>query len=195
MDLTLITPPAAAPVSLAEAKVHLRVLNTAEDTLITALIEAAAAHLGGRDGILGRALVTQTWELRLASFGCAPDAGIDLPLPPLRSVVSVKYIDDAGVEQTVASGDYVVETGRRVGRVRPAYGKTWPAPRAEPGAVRIQFEAGYGAASAVPAPIRHAMLLLIGHWWVHKTPVMESGNMSAPYAVDALAMPYRVCPL
>lgn len=187
MDLTLVSAPAEVPVSLAEAKSHLRVLTADEDALITSLVLAATAHLDGRSGILGRALVTQTWELRLDGF---PDC-LELPLPPLQSVTSIKYLDDTGTETTLDPSAYVVESGHYFGRIRPAYGLTWPVPRDESGAVRVRFVAGYGGAAAVPAPVRHAILLLVGHWWINREAAGEE-QFVHPFAVDALTLPFRV---
>ena len=187
MDLRLISPPAEAPVSLAEAKAHLRYLAGDQDALISSLVLAATAHLDGRSGILGRAVVTQTWELRLDRF----PARIELPLPPLQSVTSIVYLDDTGSETTLDPAAYVVEPGHYHGRIRPAYGLTWPVPRDESGAVRIRFLAGYGDASDVPAPLKHAILLLVGHWWLNREAAGEE-QFAHPMAVDALTLPYRV---
>jgi len=192
MDLSLVSAAAEPPVSLAEAKQHLRVLTGDEDALITALVLAATAHLDGRAGILGRALVTQTWDLRLDCFPRFQwGARIELPMPPLQSVTSIKYLDDTGTETTIDPGDYVVEPGHYLGRIRPAYGLTWPTARDETGAVRIRFVAGYGTAADVPPPIKHAILLLVGHWWINRE---ATGDAKGPhaFAVDALTMPYRV---
>jgi uncharacterized phiE125 gp8 family phage protein len=127
MWLRLLTLPAETPLSLAEAKAHLRVDHADEDGLITALIEAATRHLDGRDGILNRALVTQDWEYRIAAF---PACGaIKLPFPPLQSVTAVSYVDAAGAVQTLPSSDYVVDTATYEGQIRRAFGIAWPAMR------------------------------------------------------------------
>lgn len=191
MQLSLVTAPAETPLSLAEAKAHLRVRTAAEDDLIAALIAAATAHFDGRAGVLGRALVTQTWDIRLNRFGWRPCDAVELPLPPLQSVTHVKYLDGSGSEITMPSTDYVVETGHFFGRIRPAYSLTWPVPRAESGAVRIRFVAGYGAAASVPEPLKHAIRLLLGHWWINREAVGEAKGPHA-FAVDALTLPYRV---
>jgi uncharacterized phiE125 gp8 family phage protein len=191
MDLTLVAPPAAAPVSLAEAKAHLRVLGTAEDMLIGALVTAATAHFDGRQGVLGRSLVTQTWEVRYNAFPGVPRGRMELPLPPLQSVVSIKYLDGLGTETTLDPAAYVVEPGHHTGRVRPSYGLTWPTARDEDGAVRIRFIAGYGGKEAVPSPIKQAILLLVGHWWINREAVGDAKGPHA-FAVDALTNPYRM---
>jgi uncharacterized phiE125 gp8 family phage protein len=189
MWLKRTSAPAATPVSLAEAKTHLRVLHSADDTYIGTLISAATEHLEGRGGILGRALVTQTLEWRFCAF---PACGaIKLPLPPLQSVTSVKYIDTAGIEQTMSASDYVVDAETLVGQVRLAYGKIWPATRDEENAVRIVFVAGYGAASEVPVPLKQAILLLIGHFYVNRDMGLELPQ-GAPFAVEALISPHRL---
>lgn len=191
MWLDRVTAPAEVPVTLAAAKKHLRYLATDQDDLILALVHAATQHLEGRHGILGRALVTQTWEARIDAFPCRAGGRIELPMPPLQSVTSVKYLDDAGVEQTVPAGDYSVDAQHMIGRIRPAYGKIWPQTLADDGAVRIRFVAGYGAAAAVPDPLKQAILLLVGHWWLNREAVGQAGGPHA-LAVEALTMPYRI---
>lgn len=188
MWLNQTSAPAETPVSLTEAKAHLRVLHAHDDAYITALIAGATAHLDARHGILGRALVTQSWEYRLH---CFPDCEIDLPFPPLVSVGSVKYIHEAGTETTVSADDYVVDTGAYIGAIRPAYDVEWPVARDEANAVRIVFTAGYGAAEAVPMPIKQAMLLMIGHWYAHREAVTDQGMSEVPMAAKYLLAPYR----
>lgn len=191
MWLAHVTPPAEMPVTLDEAKRHLRVLNNAEDTLITALIAAATQHLEGRGGILGRALVTQTWDMRIDAFPRSHKGRIELPMPPLQSVTWIKYVDAAGAEVTLPAERYVVDAQHMIGRVRPAYGTQWPSALDDEGAVRIRFVAGYGAAGAVPDPIKQAILLLVGHWWINREAVGEARGAHA-LAVEALTQPYRI---
>lgn len=194
MWLQQTSAPAETPITLAEAKAHLRVLHSQEDALIEALIWAATVHLDGRHGALGRCLVTQSWEYRL---NCLPLWGrIEIPLPPLQSVASVKYIDEAGDEQTLATDQYVVDTGTYVGRIRRAYDVVWPFSRDEEHAVRIRFTAGYGAAEDVPQPIKQAMLLMIGHLYRNRESVREttpgSDIIEVPLAAEYLLSPYRI---
>src|SRR5262245_61367182 len=96
MALRLLTPPDTPPVSLDEAKAHLRVDHTDDDNYITALIAAATTYLDGWNGVLGRAMITQEWELVLDAFPCG-DA-IEIPLGPLQDVSRVAYDDSAGDE-------------------------------------------------------------------------------------------------
>lgn len=188
MDLTLITPPAATPVSLAEAKAHLRVTHADDDTYIATLVDVAVRRFDARHGILSRALITQSWRLRIDAFPhCWPFA-IELPFPPLLSVASVKYLDPDGVEQTLAGAEYTVEASQFVGRILLGYGKSWPAIRCVPGAVRIEFAAGFGPAGTdVPAPVRQAMLMFIAH--LYET---RSVDAELPRAIDALVGPFRL---
>lgn len=161
MNLTRITAPATPPISLADAKVHLRVPSgdSSKDTLINALIDAVTSHYDGWTGVLGRAMVTQTWDVVLDAF---PAGAIQIPLTPLQSVTSVKYLDTAGVEQTVDSNNYYVDTLSPDGWVVPDSDFSWPSTMAAVNAVAVRCVVGYGAAAAVPAAIRQAMLIRIG---------------------------------
>lgn len=186
MALQRIAAPAAEPVSLAEAKVHLRVIHDAEDASISRMIRAAREHLDGRDGILGRALVTQTWELVMDSFPVGP---IQIPLPPLQSITSVKYLDADGQEQTLATSDYVVDVASEPGWIAPV--DVWPVTFDTVNAVRIRFVAGYGDASAVPAALAQAILLAVGDLWANRQTGVDRPLTQNP-AFDSLVFPYRV---
>ena len=148
MSLTLIAAPILEPMTLAEAKLHLRVDGTDEDALITSLIGAARR---GAEHKLNRALITQTWELALDAF---PDGSIELPMSRALSIVSVKYLDSSGVEQTVDSADYALDAATTPGWVLLASDATWPTTYDGANAVRVRFTCGYGpAASDVPADV------------------------------------------
>ena len=180
--LTLITPPATEPLTLEDAKLHLREDGTAQDALITSLIKAAREHV---EGFLGRALVTQTWDLTLDGF---PSSGeVLIPRPPLVSVTSVKYLDAAGVQQTMTASDYVVDVAQQPGRVFLAYGANWPTIQTRQNAVVIRFVAGYGAAASVPESIKAAVKLLVGHWYENREAAIVGTSAAAvPMAVESL---------
>lgn len=149
--------PAAEPVSSALAKTQCEIVGSAYDTLLAGKIQAAreVVEIDAR-----RALITQSWELRIATF--PPQDFIEIPKPPLQSVASLKYIDTGGALQTWDASNYTVDATRHPGRLNLAYGITWPATRACANAVTIAFTAGYGdAASDVPAAAVQAMLLQI----------------------------------
>lgn len=205
-SLTLVTPTTVALLSTVEAKAHLRVDGSDDDTLIDTLVATATSLLDGRDGRLGRALVSQQWELRLDGFGWpAWSPGwrpfhrdrIILPLAPLLTVDSVKYIDTDGVLQTVASSVYqVVSGGARRAELVPAYAQAWLTPRAEPDCVRVTFTAGYGAEAAnVPQPIRQAALMLIGSWYEQRENSVvdfRAAVAELPDGVERLLAPYAL---
>jgi uncharacterized phiE125 gp8 family phage protein len=183
MGYRLITAPESLPVTLAEAKAQLRVDHTDEDALITRLVKAATAYLDGRTGILGRCLVTQTWELTLDAF---PAEEIELPLGPVQSVTSVKYVDTAGVTQTVPEADYYLDNASISAWVMPQI--EWPDTMEAANAVTVRYVAGT-APAAVPDALRHAILVMVSAWYDKRA----AGDM--PLAAGALIAPHRVIAL
>lgn len=160
MTLRLITAPTTEPVSSTEAKLHLKVDDTADDNLISALIKAARMLC---ESYQGRAYLTQTWELTLDAF---PDSPFELPRAPLATVESIKYKDADGDETTMAAADYVLDISAEPGRVALADGKSWPTADLYPvGAVKIRYTAGVAAAASVAENVKQAILLTIGGWY------------------------------
>jgi uncharacterized phiE125 gp8 family phage protein len=198
MTTRILTAPVCEPITLAEAKAHLRIEDdiTSEDDYITALIIAARQVCENR---LTRALVYQQVELSLECF----DAVIELPRAPLRSVESVKYINSNGVLTTlVADTDYQIDSRREPALVFPAYGKSWPGTRAVPNAVTITYWAGYepGAGSPtdyrenIPAAIKQWLKLRVAHLLEQREPV-NVGNIVTEFPrsyIDGLLDPYVV---
>ena len=199
MGLTLVTAPADEPVSLAELQLHLRADHGSEDALITALGRAAREHL---ETLTRRQFCTATWKLTLDRFPSSawpwpwregwwdfPEAAgaVRLPKPPTQSVTSVTYVDGAGVTQTLAASGYQVDLTREPALLAPAYGATWPDTRGAYGAAAVTFVAGYGAPAAVPDGLKQAILLLAGHWYLHREAVGMGGWMELPVGVKALA--------
>lgn len=157
MTFVVTSPPAEEPVSVAEAKAHLRVTGTDDDVYISSLITAARQYA---ENFLGRALVTQTIAQKLDDFPSS--RSIILVRPPLQSVTSVSYLDIDGNSQVFSSSNYIVNTSSTPGRVTLDVAKSWPTGvKNIPEAVTVTFVAGYGAAGAVPEQIRQGLLMHI----------------------------------
>lgn len=180
--------PAARIVSRDEAKAHLRVDGTDEDDLIDSLILAAEQHLDGYSGILGRALVTQTWAESFPWFRYR----MPLRLPDVQSIASVAYYDSDGVSQTVGSGVYRLHEDAIGAYLVQQDGQSWPSTFSRDDAVTITYVCGFGNAAAdVPQPIRSAALLLIAHLFENRSAVTEAAMATLPLAVHYLLEPYR----
>ena len=186
MGLQLITAADDYPVSLTAAKLHLRIDGTGEDANVSSLI---ARGTGYAQKQTGRALVSQQWRLVL---DCFPSGAIKLPLPPLVSVESITYLDEAGALQTLDPADYLVNPFGIVGEVTPAYGKSWPATRSQAMAVKVAFTCGYGDADSVPEEIKGAILLMVGHLDQNREATGDKALESVPMGVDALLSAYVV---
>jgi uncharacterized phiE125 gp8 family phage protein len=189
MQVTVITPPATEPVTRVEAKAHLRVDVTDDDTYIDNLIKYAReqCEFGSR-----RAFVTQTLELRMESWPL--DGDIEFPMPPLQSVTSIKWTDTSDVEHTMAPTDYVVYANMDPGVMYLKPTAQWPAGVLQIGpSIAVRFVAGYGAAAAVPASYKQAILLLVGHMYENREAVVVGTTTSVlPMAVASLLNADRV---
>ncbi len=204
MPMQLITPPAAEPVSLAEAKLHLRVDFDEDDALIQALISAArqAAEM-----LTQRQLVTASWRMVLDSFpSCGlmgvpagqtftlPGHAILIPKSPLQSVLEIRYLDMAGVSQVMPSAHYTVDKACEPARITPVFGQIWPVALPQIGAVSVTFDAGYGSAADVPEGLKSWIKLRLGSLYAHREEVasMARGRIDPLPFVDGLLDPYKV---
>lgn len=177
----------AEPITLAEAKAHLRVVAPDDDEYITGLIVAARQMVEGRTQ---RALVPTTKTVALPAF-CD---GVELPGVPFGAVNSVTYTDAAGAEQTLAPSVYEVYPYAEPARLHLAVGETWPATQPRRAAVVITYEAGYVTPSEVPAPLRQWMLLAIGALYEHREQLAAGVQVFALPAdfLGLLWQPYMV---
>lgn len=191
MGALLITPPTLEPLTLAEAKAHLRVEVPDDDALIASYIIAAREWVEGQTR---RALMTQTWDFTF-DWDWPTRRGriyIRLPVAPVQSVTSVKYVDESGVTQTLSAATYQAVVNVEHPRIEAAYDSTWPSVRNQADAVTIRAVCGYGVGmSDVPQPLRQAIKLLTAHWYENREPV-NVGNLttSLQFMLEALVSPY-----
>jgi uncharacterized phiE125 gp8 family phage protein len=178
--LLRIEAPPEEPVNIVEMREFLRVTDTADNRLISQLIRESREEFDGPAAWFGRAVVTQTWELLLDAFpppNARPEciatnrrAAILVPLPPLQSIVSVKYQDADGAEQTLDPAAYQVDRGVEPGELMPAYGTSWPTARSGvANAVAVRFVAGYGLAPAVPEEIKGWIMRAVAYRYDNRT--------------------------
>jgi uncharacterized phiE125 gp8 family phage protein len=186
MTTVVYTAPATEPLTLSEAKLHLRVDVTDDDTLITSMIKVARQQA---EQELRRALITQTIDVYFDAFGTR------LLLPPVSAVSAITYVDTAGATQTLAADQYLVDVISEPAKVCPAYAVTWPATRDQANAVKVRCTAGYGNAAAVPEAIKQWMLMRISSMYDNRAEYAAAGRdvkvASLPF-VDSLLDPYRV---
>lgn len=154
MGLTLVTPPSSYPVTLAEAKLHLKVDGTDEDTLVQAYIAAATDYV---EQITGRSIMPQTWRLTQDAF----EDSFPLPKGPVQSVQSVQYYDENDTLQTVPASTYTVDLESDPQWIVRNTEADWPVTAQGVNVVRVTYVAG----STVPAAIKQAVLLLVGDYY------------------------------
>lgn len=180
------TAPSVEPITTAEAKSHLNVTTSDDDTYIDALVAASRQKT---ESYLNRSLITQTWNLYLNTF----ETKIILPRAPIQSVSSVKYIDADGVEQTLSTDVYTVDTDAEPGQIYLAYDQSWPDIRTMEKAVNVEYIAGYGLAADVPQLIKQAMLLLVGHYYERREETIVGTTISTvPMAYEPLLSEKRI---
>lgn len=178
------TQPAELAVSLAEVKAQLRVTTASEDGLLTRLIKTATQHV---EVFCGIRLVSRLVLLQGSSFSDLAK----LPVGPILSIESISYYDSASNLLTVDAADFVAELAGLDPSIRPALNKVWPYALPASDAVRLEVVAGYGTAASVPAPITHAIILLVSQWYDNRSTVSELNVNQLPNSVRSLLANYR----
>ncbi|WP_159592208.1 head-tail connector protein [Chelativorans xinjiangense] len=158
MTLFRTVEPAAEPVSLVEAKAHLRIAHDSEDGLISGLIRAAREEV---ERVAGLALIDQAWRLVLDRW---PQGGIVLlRRTPVREVLSVTVFDGDGAATVLAPEDHQLDAVSSPARLHL---EERPAPGLALNGIEIDFSAGFGEAGTdVPDLLKRAMLILMAHWY------------------------------
>lgn len=199
-----VVQPTAEPLTLEEVKLHLRVTTADEDDWIEPQITAARQ---AAENFCNRYIAEQGVEMRAdgwpcfwwGSYGGYVHGPMVLPgSDPARDVV-MKYVDPDGTEQTLDPAVYSVNQFRAPSTLGLAYNQSWPAARNEQGAIRVTYTAGYSIPGALlqpyplPAAIRAAMLLTIGHLYENREAVVIGATVAElPLGVQNLLQPFRL---
>lgn len=195
-SLRVTAGPTSLPVTLEDAKLHLRVDHDDEDGLITQYLAAATEWA---EDFQGRAYVTRTYQLTMSRF--PKTRPIYLPRPPLQSVTSISYYDRSDAEQTVDASDYYVDLGSVPARVVLKSG-SWPSVANRPDAVTVTYVAGYGdledgdgdgGENPIPGAVRSAILLITGHLYENRESVTigTGPTFNVPQGPQYLLSPQR----
>ncbi len=180
-----ISDPAVNPVSLIDAKSHLRVDISDDDDLITELIGAATQQV---ESVTGLALIRQTWRLYRDTWPA--NLMIELGPTPILSVDNVVVYDADGSPSSLAAANYVVDRHSQPARLQIIGSITGPGVAIN--GIEVDFTAGYGSAGDdVPPPLRQAILMLVAHWYEHREAVAAAGGAPVPKGLEALIAPYR----
>ena len=188
MALLLTSAPALEPITLAEAKNHLKVDETDDDTLISSLITSARMHV---ETELNRALITQGWSVFRDRW---PQSGqLSLPLAPVQGVSAITLYSADGTSSAYALGNVEIDTISDPARLTLTTTASPPEPGRRTNGIEIAITAGYGPAAAnVPEPIRQAILMLTAHWYENREPVALGAQAAdIPGTVTSILHPYR----
>jgi len=204
------TPPAQEPVALSDVKAALGIASgdTSRDAELTLLITSSRQLA---EAYTGRALITQTITLQLDEFpglrateawwdgtrqgsirhlARQTNAPLALPRPPLQTIVSVTWYDEAGTGVIMQSSEYLVDALTEPARLIPT--DAWPAEARGRVAAHILYTAGYGSnASDVPAAIRQALIAHIRDVWERPNAAISSetiDNASTTYGAAAASV-------
>lgn len=188
MNATLITGPLVEPITLAEAKLWLKVDATDDDPLISSLITAARQTLEKATRLQ---FIAQSWRLFANQWPLVPHSGlngwaVELPLAPVSSVSTILIYDQYDVPTALASSSYRLNHSQTGPRLVFSYLPTAPSRVSE--GISVDVIAGFGSlATDVPEPLRHAIRLLVAHLYMNR----GDENAALPASVAALIAPYR----
>lgn len=182
MTTKILTRPTALAVSIEDARLELRIDGTDLDPVIRARIAEITEHA---EHVMGRSIMRQTWQ----EIGDSFSGVIRLYNPPLISVSSVKYIDTAGILQTVPVTDYWVDDGELAAYVIPKYG--WPSCALQPNAVTVEYVCGYGDTPAAVPPVIHGYIIAKLIEQFDASNKTEQTSVQASY-IDSLLDRYKV---
>lgn len=190
IKIVVTAEPASEPVTLAEVKAQLRIDYADEDAYLTGLIPAARELV---EAMTGRRMITRTEKLLLDFF--PPSDAIIIPVAPVSAVGAIVTKDEDDAPTAFASSKYVLDTSGPVAKIVLKRGATWPvlASNAKPvNAIEIPFTSGYGSAALVPAKMKLAVKLLVGHFFENRENSTPLTIKEIPNGISSIVYQLRV---
>ena len=195
MAYKIITAATTEPVTLDEARNHLRIepfgspLAHPDDAKIAMLIRAAREWC---EQYTGRAFASQTIEMALDSF---PTNEVQLPLTPVTSITYVKYYDVSGIEQTISNTVYGLDDYSKPNWLILTNGSSWPETSGSANNVKVKMVVG-DSPTTIPFAVKSAILLLVGSLYENRQEdqlaTSRASFNSMPTGVYNLLQPYRL---
>lgn len=182
--------PTVTPVTVADAKTHLRIDDSDSDSYISELIEVAAEAV---TEMAGKALITQTWQIKTGQV--VGRAKLYLPFAPVQSITSIAYFDADDASQSADTADYALKGDDDRAWIEPVGMGQWPSMYDRTDALTVTYVAGYGASpSNVPANLRQAVKMLVGHWYENREAANHTAAMvhEIPFGVREMVNLNRV---
>lgn len=178
----VITPASTYPVSLTEAKLHLKVDITTDDTLITNLIVAATQV---SEEYTNRFFIDTVVNQTCSDFKELSE----LFKSKVSAVTHIKYYDSDNAQQVWASSNYVVNKEYEPCQINLVVDGSFPNIADRIDAIECRYTVGYGTASDVPDVIKQAILLTLGNWYENRMSVITGRTttempMSAKFLLD-----------
>lgn len=188
MPHVMTSAPTIEPITLGEAKAHMRVDSDRDDALINALITTSRLQI---EDTLELALIHQTWSFVM---DCWPDtAHVELPIAPAATLLAVRTYDGDDVMTPIPLVNFHLDTLSRVPRVTRKGIFAIPAGMRPANGIEISYRAGFSAtADGVPEALRQALRLLVAFWYDHREP-LEAMKVptKVPDPISQLLAPYR----
>lgn len=188
MHPVLVSPPVNKPVDMTDLRIHCRLQEGEDDTALAGFLAAAVAYLDGWRGILGRCMITQTWDVAYQ----ARSYRLRLPFPDVTSAV-VKCRDADGVEQTIDAGQHTLSADAFGSLLYFRPGLIWPDLDHEmPDPIKITVVAGFGVEHTdVPDSLKEAIKMMVAHWLRCRELGSSEPLKEIPMGFTSLIAPYR----
>lgn len=179
-QLIVVTAPAVEVVTVDEAKINARVEIDDEDHWFERRITMAREQC---ERLTERAIGAQTLQYRVDGW----PRSIVLPRPPLTAVVSVKYLDGLGVEQTLSTSAYYTSQSDSQASIEWYPGTTLPTLADRRDTVRVNYTAGY-TPSTCPLIIKAWIEMAVARMYEHRELSAERIAAEHPWTEHMLSV-------